>query len=102
MTPEAQHVALMEWMGWTDIVNNPNRLCVVGCAPGAKFLGLVALPPLSLDLMHEAAMKLKGWDAKAYLKYHQALIKLDGWYYPDATAEQRREALLKTVGMWKE
>lgn len=72
MTEQEQRIAIATFCGWTDIVDSPTRLDVVGYRPDEKDLGLVPLPDYLRDLnaMHEVEKKLP--DNRKYLRelYH--------------------------------
>jgi hypothetical protein len=120
MTPEEQQIALCEWMGWTGITNYPNGVYnkePMGFCPYHPEFDdgqWMVLPNTnSLDVLAEMEKKLSG-DSQSY--YCEELIKAclgeDRGYGPDgeiegdnflvftASAPQRREALLKTLGLW--
>lgn len=108
MKEQEQRIALCEWMGWSGIVNNPCRdPHVQGFAPHSKHLGLTSLPDTnSLDVLHEMEKKLTVDQASDYYWSLQGTVNLIGipceaWVY-HATASQRREALLRTLGLWKD
>lgn len=108
MTETEQRIAIAEWCGWKWA---PGKVIEFGAdiprniwyAPSG--LACKSGPPdylNDLNAMHEAVLRLRELDAKLYIRYHQELIKIDGLLYPDATAAQRAEALLRTIGKWKE
>ena len=105
MTPEEQIVAIAEACGWTDIKRGPYDGLPFG---RYKTHQLEGVPDYLADLnaMHEAEKVLIGDEPEnselwcdfqtnlviacpAYLSYH-------------ATAAQRAEAFLRTIGKWKE
>jgi hypothetical protein len=108
MTPEEQQIALCEWFkpGCT------RRLTIFGEDKQTEYLG--DLPNTnSLDVLAEMERKLTDDQAR---QYQEKLIKIvvtlgklfnAGKAYPidgyviHASAPQRREALLKTLGLWK-
>jgi hypothetical protein len=113
MKPELQRIAIAEACGWTFQVGtrptyggtnrprgwkNPVTGNVVMCHP--DYLG-------SLDAMHEAEKTLKGQQLP---NYHDELVSLfsrseeaeAGFYETHATASQRAEAFLRTIGKWVE
>jgi hypothetical protein len=86
MSPQAQRIAIAEACGWKDEIVK-------------AFHGL---PDYLNDLnaMHEATHSLK----KDQLRwYRNRLIELTGTFEAiDATAPQRAEAFLRTIGKWEE
>ena len=57
-----------------------------------------------LNAMHEAEEKLGGgfYDGSQWLTYVRLLHRKTGGYGERATARQRAEAFLQTIGKWKE
>lgn len=102
MKPEEQRIAIAEWCGWKR----------------REWAYVVQLPNYLNDLnaMHEAEKKLKTFEQTC--RYRDALFNacgLNPLYWCDAgtpapefvkvataTAAQRAEALLRTIGKWKE
>jgi hypothetical protein len=86
MSPRSQRIAIAEACGWKDEIVK-------------AFHGL---PDYLNDLnaMHEATQSLK----KDQLRwYRNRLIELTGTFEAiDATAPQRAEAFLRTIGKWEE
>ena len=107
MTPEQQRIAIAEACGWTDIVDSPARLHIVGCRHKEKHLGLVPIPdyPSDLNAMHEAEKYRWIGDLK---RLHTNTIVYNAWnlyranlkHNVHATAAHRAEAFLKTIGKW--
>jgi hypothetical protein len=107
MSPEAQRIAIAESRGWTKC-----RLAIKGAgAPerGKSPYGVpprrgyeVSLPNYTQDLnaMHEATQSL----TKDQLRwYRNLLIEMTGTFEAiDATAAERAEAFLRTIGKWEE
>lgn len=106
MSPAAQHIALMESLGWehsptTDHAwERPWRNHALACR-------VAELPPLTLDLMAQAEATLPRSHHGNYADILENLI--DPPPYPVgtnrllvmcATKEQRLEAYLKTTGRW--
>ena len=97
MTDEQINAAIARECGWTDIRDN-----VVGKAPGETANRVMFLPNYCNDLnaMHEAEEALKG---KQFVTYGIALSDIEGSLWGiRATARQRAEAFLRTLGKWKE
>jgi hypothetical protein len=107
MTPEAQRIAIAEACGWTMIKARNNY-------PPAWWkddLGAHEFPPdylNDLNAMHEAEKVLKFGEWGTYTEH-----LIDDSYTPlgsphlgyetcHATAAQRAEAFLKTLGLWKD
>ena len=120
MTPEAQRIALCEWAGWTDIkedkfgllgwherIDGRNALWMRDSG-----LYLYRLPDTdSLDVLHEMESLLVQGDYNFQKrdKYAAELRMIIGPHgnmrsfdYAHAGAAQRREALLRTLGLWKD
>lgn len=99
MTPEAQRIAIAEACGW---VRHPKDKWVV-TAPGypnsVQPLSTIPNYPASLDAMHEAEKTLR---PIRLARYHNILRDRIGSYdlCIHATATQRAEAFLKTLGKW--
>lgn len=125
MKPEAQLVALLEWMGWKLYESRRGALWLQYCCDQnsdpwrhlrpenrdsvrliqwsqlsrGKFDG--KLPPLTLDLMREAEMKFDEQTYRLFIGELVAILK-PGEFSVRSTKEQRLEALLKTIGKWSE
>lgn len=102
MKPEAQRIALLEWMGWQHFEEHFGRLYAVNLAKSTSDKLLV--PPLTLDLMHEAEKTLKANpDQRGWESYVMTLDeRLGSGDKIHATAAQRLEAFLRTIGKWVE
>lgn len=123
MTTESQMVALFTWFGWTEI----NKKAWDGIPPGMRGqLTAITevqirgkLPPLTLDLMHEAVrhLRYKAGDQFQWLEYTRQLFQViwertaksddcvldaPAWDVIEATKEQRLEAFLRTIGKYIE
>lgn len=105
MNEQEQNIALCEWAGWREIELDIkyNRLVgfnqdstVKSCIPDTN----------SLDVLHEMEKKLRNGghfgDPMWFNSYLDSLKEEHGDYAIVATAPQRREALLRTIGKWKE
>lgn len=109
MTPEEQRIAIAEWCGWTDI---PQRII----RAHTRDLTWLGVPDYLGDLnaMHEAELKLDykqrvifiNFLAVAVVREHKpTLSDMTRCIHVQAchaTAAQRAEALLRTIGKWKE
>jgi hypothetical protein len=116
MTPEQQQIATAEACGWTEIMVSPGFACRDQNAfpKGKKDGTFNKLPdyPNDLNAMHEAEQALwrKDWNARHTFIDHLARIinpihgyrDQTGVDLVDATAAQRAEAFLRTLGLWKE
>jgi hypothetical protein len=105
MTDEQINAAIAKKCGWTEIRDN-----VVGKAPGETGYRVMFLPKYStsLNAMHEAE-KVLTEDRNSYLTTLAGLVETDhlrgldaDWPWVCATARQRAEAFLKTLGKWEE
>lgn len=107
MTEQEQMRALLEWMGWTPRHQEKfDPLAMWGKPPGIED-GWKQCPPLTLDLMHEAERKGLQTNGmwKDYEDWLKSIIPYDFKAESrtiHATAPQRLEAFLRTVGLWKE
>lgn len=115
MTEQEQRIALCEWAGWKPEVRRAE-------IPEADFVHEETfwtkgeatcrgpwLPDTnSLDVLHEFEKRLNEKQEVFYLMRLMDVMKEDhtiGWKIErtyHATAAQRREALLRTLGLWKE
>jgi hypothetical protein len=106
MTDEQINAAIAEACGWTQ-VNAEHRS---GKAPNADYVGVEFIPDYSNDLnaMHEAeAYLIKNttmldYTDQLYDLACKSLKELKIWNPYGATARQRAEAFLKTLGKWEE
>ncbi len=113
MTPEEQRVAIAQWCGWTT---RESKLAggFVGMPPGStskEDIRRVPDFPNDLNAMHEAEAKLSNDDADDKFYHWLGFVVSEGqteqlWQYRKAivhaTAVQRAEALLRTIGEWVE
>ncbi len=92
MTPEAQRIAIAEACGWTDTQIIDGKY------------GQTDVPDYLNDLnaMHEAEQVLFGRNDWSSCKYDEYLdVATSSWKW-NATASQRAEAFLRTIGKWEE
>ena len=96
MTDQQINAAIADECGWTG-VNAAHRS---GKAPRADYVGVEFIPDYSTDLnaMHEAEKTLTAKQFEDYLMeffdvIHEPML---------ATARQRAEAFLRTLGKWEE
>lgn len=103
MTDEQINVAIAEACGWTDIHDDP-MWGWLGNPPdlqGSKWPVLRYTE--CLNAMHEAEKVLN--TDELFEKYYLALYDITqstSWWPVCATASQRAEAFLRTLGKWKE
>ena len=116
MTPDQIDKAIAEFCGWTEIQHYPESGRLWGNSPGSEgqFYRLNAVPQFHrcLNACHEAEKFAwqQAWHFRAVFVDHLARIinpaygyrDQSGYDLLDATAIQRAEALLKTVGLWQE
>jgi hypothetical protein len=116
--PEKQQIAIAEACGWTTHENPHDNSCHRYSAPKgtSPFLGRHALPNYLNDLnaMHEAEKVLTNDDADSgsQWSYVQQLIDItkaesmemhrEVFIVSTATAAQRAEAFLRTLGKWED
>jgi len=108
MTPEAQRIAIAKACGWTVQYEFPyNR----GYPPNTPTKGVpcTPLPDYLNDLnaMHEAEKVLEGNEQPEFDYVHWLDKIVPESQHPDwalihATAAQRAEAFLRTIGKWTE
>jgi hypothetical protein len=100
MTPEAQQIAIAEACGWKP---NPFQMDMRGQV-------FPQSPPdylNDLNAMHEAEALLDRHEAKLFEEklfniLESEVMHTGGFALIHATAAQRAEALLRTLGKWKE
>jgi len=100
MTPEAQRIAIAEACGWKNI----QMSACVELATGWKDGWKSRLPdyPADLNAMHEAEEGLfdrNDWSACRYEETLKSMTRAWAWH---ATAAQRAEAFLRTIGKWED
>lgn len=111
MTPLSQHIALLETLGWTEVYESgsgqPGDECYLRGI--RRWDERVIAPNLTLDLMREAeALAYRDGDLGWVVRYNDALIQVTSrdhdalsynWSW-HASAEQKREAYLRSTGRW--
>jgi len=130
MTGEKQRIKLAEWDEWTQIEDVSESLMmtygfkVIGYPPNLPIIGAkVELPdyPNDLNEVHRLEGKLTEDERDMYgeflnerlnifeiITHHEGMTGLDGGFFEGlffiahATASQRCEALLKTLGLWED
>jgi hypothetical protein len=112
MTPEAQRIAIAEACGWTRIMASPgfatDETFPRGVEPGKASMSFFrTLPDYLSDLnaMHEAEKVLS--DDQYWPHFYDNLSEGCGGYDKhrnmlSATAAQRAEAFLRTLGKWED
>lgn len=111
MSPEKQLIAIAEYCGWTSIgMLNGNPDQPAGFPPGAN-IRPESLPRYLNDLnaMHEALKTLSVGQHRYFILTLQVIAARDGRTdgnphasASNATAPQRAESFLRTVGKWEE
>ena len=112
MTPEQQRIAIAEACGWTDVrfIGRGDDTICVG-KPKVRPGGInVPDYPFDLNAMHDAEKVLTVAQRITYA--NQIGVVLSGgsvgraipnwWFIHEATASQRAEAFLRTIGKWEE
>ena len=110
MTPDDQNMAIAKACGYKDLavrmVGDPMCCGFWALCSGRVGEGGVATPMYTEDLnaMHKAEKMLTGEQQEKYLGllYHGFMSSRVQQYWPalHATAAQRAEAFLKTLGLW--
>ena len=108
MKPEQQRIKIAEACGWKNIKMGMNGITLLGGIGGRR----KPIPDYLNDLnaMHEAEKVLTVAQRIAYA--NQIGVGLSGgsvgraipnwWFIHEATAAQRAEAFLRTLGLWEE
>jgi hypothetical protein len=112
MTPERQRIAIAEACGWEikpPLVYAPDGRCVVTDVwTNGQVLSSIPDYLTDLNAMHEAEKVLRGTDFQQdndvvfYKRWHEYQCYLIKRYGASATATQRAEAFLRTLGLWKD
>ena len=105
MKPELQRVAIAEACGYKDVATGMTEGSVRVTTGFKHHTFDEEIPDYLNDLnaMHEAEKVLTGYEQT--VTYSDNLMKIVGYHTFDsahATAAQRAEAFLRTVGKWKE
>jgi hypothetical protein len=110
MTTEQQIIAIAEACGWTKCEHVASINFPIGIPPannppkyGTYENGMAQLPdyPNNLNAMHEAEERLLIDDTHAFACYLSDLFEVHGCGAIHATAAQRAEAFLRTIGKWE-
>ena len=102
MTPEQQRIAIAEACGWTDVrfIGRGDDTICVG-KPQVRPGGInVPDYPFDLNAMHEVENEVLTTAQMTTMS--QYLHRRLGVLWGFATASQRAEAFLRTIGKWKE
>ena len=119
MTSRKINKAIAEHLGWKELSFVFDGKHIIGDRPSFHNGKIVSytvdqyVPDYYNDLnaMHEVEKLLSKFDKGDYPCYLEDECKTDGWVIMDskdkfaiinATAKQRAEAFLKTIGKWKE
>ena len=112
MTPEAQRIAIAEACGWTMFDAGPDSFgthCEAHCNRGQETILQRKLPDYLNDLnaIHQAEQTIPPDSFAVYLETLQRIIQSEHRFEIEnrfaafsATAAQRAEAFLKTIGKW--
>jgi hypothetical protein len=116
MNTEKQRIAIAEACGWKDIKDTNHESVDIESRSITHWSGLTGVPPEfihyewnrviipdylnDLNAMHEAEEVLTDSDQKH--KYASLLGRHDYWLLIHATAAQRAEAFLRTIGKWED
>lgn len=112
-TPEEMRIEVCEWIGWKQVVWEEQSFSHPGKTIKSKRWAIDrgapqrTLPPLTLDWLHECEKKVIESNDLGY-KYDMTLVEITGAYGDKprfcnhlklwhATAEQRLEALYRTI-----
>jgi len=115
MSPEAQRIAIAKACGWKDVKKADNG-APIGLGPLNHWYANIPDYLNDLNAMHEAALTLTLCDRSKYTMELRRIVLLEArdemrdldsglicdLYFYEATAAQRAEAFLRTLGLWKE
>jgi len=107
MTPQAQRIAIAEACGWKDVKNVATKRetpIIKGITPDGKWSAVIPDYINDLNVMHEAESLffLQLVEKKHWLTLSEVMgngLQVGHWH---ATAAQRAEAFLKTLGLWQD
>ena len=100
MSEEQQRIAIAEACGWTKI-SDWKAAGINGQHPTEPWTEVIPDYLNDLNAMHEAEKALDGMDQLTYLAKLHECNHYCSWAGTCATAAQRAEAFLKTLGLWK-
>lgn len=108
MDEKAQQIALCEWAGWTTANewwfppdHNLDYHAATSVLPDTN----------SLDVLHSMRQKLTPNQQMTYTTHRWKICRRatghivtdhDMWRFANTNAEQEREALLRTLGLWRD
>lgn len=102
MTKQDQRIALCEWAGWKRVEVSSGLAWGSDADKNKCWIYVHQLPDTnSLDVLHEMEKRILGNDSlfngdeSVSEHYFNSISK-------HATASQRREALLRTLGLWRD
>lgn len=108
MNPEKQRIAIAKIEGWKGRPHPERPRLMIWMSPGGKTFCYAEPPDYLNDLnaMHkveQAVLLAKGTDYSRWEEYDNRLFDLCGGFArAHATAAQRAEAFLRTIGKWEE
>jgi hypothetical protein len=98
MTDEQINIAIAESLGWTEI-SDWKAAGINGLHPSGQWTEVIPNYTADLNACHEFEKSLNTDDAHMY---YWRLKQEIGWEYASATASQRCDNYLKTIGKWIE
>lgn len=105
MTEEQINAAIAKHLGWTGVVSYPD-IGVMGLPPARNECDIrylkTAMWTQDLNAMHEAESTLNDTNMFVMAHHIERLVSVHGQHYFHATARQRAEAFLRTLGKWEE
>ena len=115
MTPEAQRIAIAEACGWS-VLSLSNGFYAKHKTEGRISISVASVRATcdeamddrapdylnSLDAMHEAEKVLSVREKQNYISTLRNICVVAGCWPETATADQRVEAFLRTLGKWEE
>jgi hypothetical protein len=123
MTPEKQRIAIAEACGWKHIKHTNQEDVDIESRSITYWSGLTGVPPkfihdqnriiipdylYDLNAMHAAEKELTDMQWHRYLQGLASVVREKGQaeirisQYVHATAQQRAEAFLRTLGLWED
>jgi hypothetical protein len=114
MSPEAQRIAIAEACGWTDISFEEGEDVDFDARSVCPWAGMRGMCPVrkerrflpsylnDLNAMHEAEKELTDTEHSTFRIVLMDLANLDFRCQVSASAAQRAEAFLRTIGRWQD
>ena len=102
MTDEQINAAIAEACGWKEVRVNGGAGVYKGFDNGAELRPDIPDYCTDLNAMHEAEKTLTDTNMFVMAHYIERLVSARGQHYFHATARQRAEAFLRTLGKWEE